>query len=426
MLAAVVAVVSVAACGGRDEPIRPAESDPLLALVSTGTEAELVRLDRLTLRPVDEARVPLGLHDLPWARSPDGSLLALGSGRVPTLMIVDSRRMEDLGELHLQRRVVALAWPTPDRLLAVVAGRCCPPPLAVLEIDARRLAIVAERPLGEGSVLGAASTGDGLVLLLGEHESISTARIAYVQGNAAPRSRVLEGVRAGWERPDPRQHPPVVRHRRPGLAADPDGTRAFVAESGGAVVEVALDTLASERHVPERRASLFRRVHDLLEPPASADGGLGDGQVRQAVWLGGGLLAVTGHDERPGGAENEEEIVVEQAGLRVIDTGDWSVRLVDPEAPAVSPGLDGKVLVAASWQFGLALYEPGGSVRLRLRGLRLGGVQVAGTHAYLGLDQEYGPHGAAVVDLEAGRVVSRPVVPGWVRLLGDEPTVCWC
>jgi hypothetical protein len=44
--------------------------------------------------------VDVGLHDIPHAFSPDSALLALGSGRTPSIVVVDVQAMRQIGKLE--------------------------------------------------------------------------------------------------------------------------------------------------------------------------------------------------------------------------------------------------------------------------------------------------------------------------------------
>ena len=71
----------------------------MLALIGNGTTESLARLHPAKLRPVAGRRsqVYVGLHDIPHAFSPDGSLLAIGSGRTSSVVVVDLVRMRIVG-----------------------------------------------------------------------------------------------------------------------------------------------------------------------------------------------------------------------------------------------------------------------------------------------------------------------------------------
>jgi hypothetical protein len=113
-LLAVCAGLAVASGSAAAEPGRP-----LLALVGNGTTESVAWLDGTSLEPLPGRRqVYVGLHDIPHAFSPDGWLLALGSGRTASVVVVDLRAMRLLGKLAT-RSTSALAWLSARRLLLI-------------------------------------------------------------------------------------------------------------------------------------------------------------------------------------------------------------------------------------------------------------------------------------------------------------------
>jgi hypothetical protein len=373
----------------------------LLGLLSRGRTSELVRVEPRSLRLLGP-RVPVGLHDFPWSRSPDGARVVLGSGRARSIRFVDVRRLRGGRRLTVDGFVAALAWVAPRRVLVAAAGRCCPQPLRALVVDPER-GIVRSRAVARGGVLGAARSRRGLVLLLGAQGRIRPARLAVVGPQGGVRSVELPGVRAGSRQ----LRPGLAEYRTPGLAVDRAGNRAFVVGASPAVVaEVDLPTLRVAYHRPvERRL---------------ADGGNAIGAARRAVWLDG-ALALTGHDDR---VENGKP-TSEPAGLGLVDAGDWSSRTLDPDVRVAAQA--GGLLVAwGAEDTALVAYARDGTERLRIaRTPAAGGLQLAWPYAYRGADSAYRPHRADVVDLRSGRIL-RAHVPGWLTLLGDDERLCWC
>lgn len=383
-----------------DTRTRP-EAPVLLGLLSRGTTSELVRVEPRSLRLLGP-RVPVGLHDFPWSRSPDGTRLVLGSGRARSLRFAEVAPLRGGRRLAVDGFVAALAWVAPRRVLVVAAGRCCPQPLRALVVDPER-GLLRQRRLGRGGVLDAARTRRGLVLLLGRQGRIGPARLAVVGPEGGVRSVELPGVRAGSRQLRPR----LSEYRTPGLAVDRAGSRAFVVGASPAVVaEVDLATL---------RVVYRRPVERRL-----ADGGNAIGSARRVVWLDG-ALAVTGHDDR---VENQNQ-VSEPAGLSLVDTRDWIRRTLDPEV-RVAARAGGLLLGWGSDEAALVAFARDGSERLRIvRTPAGGGLQLAWPFAYRGADAGYKPHRADVVDLRTGRV-ARASVPGWLAILGDDERLCWC
>ena len=386
-----------------------APGERVLALVGRwGSPAsELVTLDSLSLRPVSR-RVAVGLFDIPQAFSPDGAALALGSGRRNGLRLVDLRRMRVAGDVPVGGAVAALSWPLPERLLAVVhAGR----DLRLLVVDPAARRPLLERRLRRSSLVGASLARDALVLLLAPLDAIGPTRLAVFDSSGHVRSVTLARIRSGWEPPDPGKEPRIVRARTPGLANDPGAGRAFVFAADGSTAVVDLATLRVRyRRLPLRRL---------------ADGGnsLADSSYRRAAWLGDGLVAVSGEDEwvetGPRGAVQRGR----PAGLVVLDSRTWRARTISPRARwfSTAPGL----LFVQGKRGRVAAYGLGGARRFRLPAGRGADVRVIGGRAYVGGESDYRRHSVAVVDLATGRVLARPLVPGWTSVVVPRERFSW-
>jgi hypothetical protein len=155
--------------------------------------------------------------------------------------------------------------------------------------------------------------------------------------------------------------------------------------------------------------SLLDRLRNLFESSATA-ATAAVGPARSAVWLGAGRIAVTGYDGQVSWpADRRVEAGRRPAGLRVIDTGDWSVRTLDERATEVVPAA-GLLLTGDSR--GLTAYRPEGTAAFRLLdGERVAVVGVAGPLVYVRADGRL-----KVVDLER-RQVDAAADPGLRRLL---------
>jgi hypothetical protein len=155
------------------------------------------------------------------------------------------------------------------------------------------------------------------VLLLATDNRIGRARLAVVDADGPVRSVELARTRASAFFTGGRQ-------RRPGLAVDPEGRRAYVVGAGEPVAEVDLRTLRVSYHELGAHRSALGRVRDWLEPEAAAKGAL-DGPDRHALWLGNGLLAVTGQDGRAVRTRRGEVtgMSTTPAGLDVVDVRAW-------------------------------------------------------------------------------------------------------
>lgn len=392
---------------------RAGTSPATYATLARGVESELVRIDPATLR-VDAARLPLGRHDMPWVRSPDRSRLAVGSGRVRSIRIVDLRAWRVLRDVRLSGSLLAVAWPQRSRLLAVVAGRCCPQRLRAIAFDAGTGRVAASRRLGAATFVTAARTPGGLVVLLGPPTGISAPRLVLLDVNGGVRSVRVDGLESGWRSlgNGSASAPPVSRYRTPGLAVDPAGRRALVA-GGESLALVDLRTLTV-------------RVR-LLRTRSLADGGFSSGTYRRALWLRGELVAVTGRNDRVRGKATSRSQQTAPAGLLLVDTRTLAARRLDTTTTGVTTA---RGLLLATGDWGVTAYGRDGRRRYRaLRGVTLGEPQlpVAGDYAYYGGADSYKRHLVLVLDLRSGRVVRDVWVPGALTPLTDaNPRVCWC
>lgn len=417
---AVAAGMVALATGGGGDTVAPAVPEPhsaaLLGLLPRGPagvtcDSPLVRLDPRTLRPRGRRRLHLGGCASQGVRSPTGAALAIASERYghqrrPRVRFVDLERWRPAGSVVVgtaSALVTAVAWPRPGRVLALVEVNPGDGPRrrTIVAIDPRGARVVARRDLPAGEPSAVARTPAGMAVLLGPRSSVGPARLVVVSAGAPMQTLALSRITAG-RRFDGYT---LVSVRRPGLAVDPEGNRAFVVGADEPPAEI---DLAGGRVVYRtRRVSLLGRLREWLEPSAEAKGMAGP--VRDVRWLGGGRLAVAGE-----GADGP-------AGLRIVDTADWSTRVVDRRAPGFTAA-DGALLVfeAAPDEDtgiyrgrGLTAYAPDGTERFHLFGRRrVVDLAAAGRYAYATVLPAQ--RRTYVVDLSAGRVVrvlARPKLP---------------
>jgi len=215
-----------------------------------------------------------------------------------------------------------MTWARDDRLLVAVAQ---PDSSFVAVVDPQHRRVLRRVSLPPFQDVAAAP--GALAALLAPANAFGPARVAVVDGDGAVRTALVDGIQAGQI-----EHPGEsfsIEIKRPGFAVDPDGRRAFVVGPDFTVATVDLDTGAVTYHSPSAR-TLAKNI---------------TGPQRRAAWLGGGMLAAGGVDFAGGDAKQQP------AGLRLIDTRDWSFRLLDPAAGWFSVG-DG-VIVAGDSVFGL-------------------------------------------------------------------------
>jgi hypothetical protein len=372
-----------------------APSSALLALTegALGSGSRLVALEPRTLKPLGESlALPGWAFGYEWARSPDGSRIAVvpkPSEKNERLFVIGTRG--SLGVLARMRLpgedVCRLAWLRANQLLLVLTrGPACYTVTAsarVLVVDPLRGRVVAERPLfGRAVLIAAARTRDGLALLLAPSAGRRGARLVLV---AAARTRTipLPGLQVS-----PRSLDKSVLGGAIGLAVDREHGHAYVVEPDGRVIDVSL-------------ASRKVAAHALpLRKPAAASKGSVESSV-QALWLGRGVLAITGARRSPSGR-------LLPIGLRLTDTRSWRSRLVDVGATGIAhsgttvlafqPFFD--QLGAGITAIGLRGYTLGGLIRFRAyAGKPITVVRVQGRYAYA-----LGPVGMPVVDVSRGRV----------------------
>jgi hypothetical protein len=393
-LAALAAVVSgCRESGVASEPaLKQRDSVSVLAYVWKERPV-LIRLGAVSpqarSRALDLGQPPIST----WVRSPDGDRLALGSGDGARLMFADVRAMRWISRRDLGPRgyVAALAWPSPRRVVAALSGTR----VEILVVDPATGRLLTEHHL-PGLVTRAARSPAGLVLLVSPNDRIGRAMLVVATPTEL-RTAALP-LETGVS-------PPAVSE--PGLAVSPDGRRALVVPGGARVLEVDLRTLAvAERELSEP-VSLLGRLRSWLEPAALAKGPL-EGPVRFARWLADDRVVVAGSNYRP---SDERGMVSEAAGVRLIDTRNWSVRTLAEEASDALVAGD-TVLAFGGTQGpaglrGIGLYGFGADGRERFHLFEdrfVAVVSAVGRYAYVS-EQSEAETRIEVVDIPSGRVV---------------------
>lgn len=417
LLAGAAAAVVAAGVGSARSagPLPPlvleaATPSPLLGLaVAPPYSNALVRLDPATLRRVGRGRVVLGEHDFAWSFSPGRSRLVLGDTK-GDLLLVDARRLRPLGHLAtgVRSQVQATQWLDASRLVAAVGWCCNVEQAKLVTIDVARRRVLSRRSLG-GAVQGAAHAPQGLVLLLGPEKGIGPSRLGVAARDGTLRTVSLDRIVAGME--DVPDDAPIKRYEFPGLTVDATGSRAFVVGAGDEVAEVDLTSLEVAYHSLARNVSLLGRLHGWLESPASAKSAL-SGPRRYALWLRNGILAVYGTDDRASvdaaGKVRQEST---PSGLRLVDTRDWSVHMLDASANLAAVAQGALVAAGSTWDSqldrttgtGLTVFGADGGVRAHLFGSRVVWFQVAGPRVFVALPSP--ETGYTIVDAAAGAVV---------------------
>ena len=410
-----------------DAPKRQAKEP--FALVSRTDGARLTRVDERSLTPVGKRSASLG-YVSSWAFAPGGGLVAVAAHMYENEQR-DFVRFVDLRTLRRVRRTIqlegygrALLWARLDRLVAVT-GNCCAPGTSVVTVDVGSRRVVSKLDL-EGDVLALGRTADALVLLTTPRNRIGPARLDVVAADGAIRSVGLDRVQAGTTWPEDGSSP-VGAARVPALAVDADGYRAVVVQPDGPAAEVDLRALRVSYHDLSAPRSALARLSAWLTPAAQAKGL--NGPHRRGLWLGDGLVAVTGTDETASvDASNRFTGGSAPAGLAVVDTRDWTIETIDPGADSVTPA-DGLLLVTGRrWTsgvekptgMGLAAYGPDRALRFKLfSGSSSWVLAASGRRAYV--TPREGETMLSVVDLDSGSVVGERLAPVPMPLLGDGP-----
>jgi hypothetical protein len=368
-LAVVALAVPVAATG--DQLAEQKVAGGVLAIESSRAGDLLVRVDAQTLKPRSKG-LALGGHAFAWSFSPDGRRLALGVGR-QGVVIVDARRMKRLGRIPTwSGGIASLAWVSPRRIVGWEGAG-----LFRLDPVARKRLWSPQSP---GDVLKVSRAGNRLVLLAAPTQQIGEARLAVVGGNGVVRTVRLDRIRAGTRFESDGMN--AERHD-PALVID-SGRRAFVLGAAQEpVAEVDLTSLQVAYHQVSRERPLWSRFRNWLEPTAEAKLPM-LGSSRYGIWLGDGRIAVFGFDAVPAGPEKVE---TKPAGLVVVDTSDWTSRMVDPNVQHAMYA--GGTLLAGYQQGGLSGFSPSGDRRYHVfDGDALGVVATFDSRAFVAFDHK--------------------------------------
>jgi hypothetical protein len=424
---AAVALASAVALAAFAQEDAAREGEPtalpgsLLGVTDDGGASRLARVAPVTLRPLPGRRPHLKGPLEAWALSPGGSRLAAVTDRASVLRLIDVERMHTLGRLRTRARgsPAAVVWPRPHRLWIVLArpGCCARGATTVVTVDPIARRVLARRRLA-GGLARVASTPDGPVLLLAPRDLIGPATLATVDAAGAVEQLPLDGVSAGVIAPG--DTPSVEHVRTPALAVDANRRRAYVLPARPQAVEIDLRRRRVRHHRLVPRPSLVERVRELLVPSAAASAQVG--WVRSAAWVGEAHIALSGHDaavvRRPdGGVEAERR----PAGLRVIDTRDWSVRTLDDQASAFVTAA-GLLLTSGPRGRGLAGYSP--DERGGFHVLADHSVEVVATASSLAYVRTPPRQALRVVDLARGRLIGTSA-RGRARLLMERVPAGW-
>jgi hypothetical protein len=419
---AAVGAVGLTAFGGgssgRRLPLRsllPA-TNHLTAIVDDRGRSRLALVNPSTLRTVRASAWRVGAPS-GWVTAPNGRRVALAQCRRKcgsfVLRFADTATLRwASGALALDGALYAGLWPRPRTLYALVGGETA---LELDTIDTVTRRIVTSKPIA-GPVLQIARSADALVVLVGAENAIGPARMLVIGSDGAVRTVTVQRILAGRHY-DAKSRDPIGTTNLPALAVDPGSGIAYLIDPSGLIAAVDLGDLSVTYH-QLGSGSLLTRIAAWLTPPAEAKGT--NGSSLSAQWLGRGLIAVAGTEETASARVDSYR----PTGLRIIDTRNWSARMLDQQADTFMVA-DGLLLATGTRSRfgsrsqhmhgeGLAAYGPDGSLRWRLNGLGEF-IYLVQTYGSVALVDGEGTN--RLIDLESGRVMHGPPSPAAGQLL---------
>lgn len=397
VLALVALVAPVGATGDLASPTKTPRG--VLAMGWTKSNSYLVRLDTRSMKPRSRRLWLNGPVNWAWSFSPDRTKLAIGLDRPARVRLVDTSRLRATGTIPIgSGRLRSVAWLTERTLVAYwfpELGANGFPRLLFVDPVARRVTRTIQLERWAWNLWPVAQR---LVLLLSSDERIESARLAVVDADGTFRQVTLDRILLGG---DGGEGDEARRAAHPGVAVDPAG-RALVVGSGAGepVAEVDLATLSVTYRSPTAKRSLLGRIHDWLEPAATAKT-WPEGGYRSAFWLGEGRIAVTGFDVTRSGTN---EVNFAPAGLSIIDTDDWTTEQIDRTTTGVTR-VPGTLLAtdAIIGKSGLAGYSLEGTRRYKIfEGRPVAVQQTLGETAFVSAGRQ-----SYVVDATSGRILGR-------------------
>jgi hypothetical protein len=295
----------------------PAASRTLLAIQATNDTRTLLHVDARTLAPVDARSIALDLPNGPLLRSPDGTALAISIGA--GLVFYDTVRMGKIATLNVNSfaRLTPVAWPTPQRLFVLGSKGAYE---EVLVVDAATYTVAAQVPVPDGNST-VVPLADGIAYLAWPSTAIAPARVVFVKSDGTSRAVTLKRIQAGirWHMVRGVQ---VAEIRQPGLTADPVSGTAYLVGAKGMAAEIDSKGTVTYHPIGPVSARRLARVEKSLNGP-----------TRYAHWLGDGRLAVAGANATATVLPNKSiRETWEPAGVAVVDTRNWSSRMIDSSA----------------------------------------------------------------------------------------------
>ena len=369
---------------------------------------EATRLIRVDPKTLAKARGPsLRLRDAgtSWVFAPDRRRLAVGGVNFGELLLVDVAhwRFTTLGVARsgdFAPEVRPVAWPTSDRLIAYAeefgAHELYPATLLVVDPDAHR--VVTTMPL-HASVLAAIRTDDGgAALLVCPVRRVGATRLVLVSPTGGIREVALDRIHGGYVDPGT---PEDSMNRQPALVAHAGTVYAIGAEDPVAEVDVHRGTVRYHEV-----AGLMDRARPGANQPAGGSAGALSQLRRDAHWLGGGRILVTGDEAYP--IRNGAYLHTFDRAANILDVDNWRVDAVLPTVGAQAEVVDG-LIVANPYLRDRKVLRSDGTVLFRRPGQRFW--TLVGSRLI-----EAGVNGrnAVELDLHTGRVIRRlPELAVW-------------
>jgi hypothetical protein len=361
-----------------------AATRPFWGLSGSQASAKLHLVDPVRLTPIGRS-LALGRFSGDRTFSPDGSTLAVLAQGSPVVRFVDLQRLRVLGDARLadEGEVHVLRW-TERGLVAVVD-----PPrgskLVWLDPGSRRVTRVLRY---RGELADFRLAAGRIVVLEWPSGRVGPVRMNVIDADGRARSIRVDRIRGGWAR----RGNDIVRMAEPGLAVDPAGERAWLADADGEICEVTLGRLAV-------RCNAVRTLAKSGAPWSR----------RQLKLVADGTLALSGWEKPDAGPRAARSI-----GLWLVDTGTWRRRLLDPGTDSFRHS--GAVVVGVR-RGGVSAYDADGALRWRIEEpLQLGVISTTGPYVYVPRSDDR----TVVAVLGTGRVLGR--VAGTVRPFQDMDT----
>jgi hypothetical protein len=414
-------VLLLAACRDAEEAgVRPEQATAADLTELVVRRGRLAEIDARTLEPVGRV-VHLRGHNGDVDLAPDGTRAAVGGWK--SVRIVDLTSFEvvaDLPKPHGYSRLVS--WGDPGRIVVVnEVFRWNSIDVLVLDAVSGRLLSTRRFAAEDGWTSVARAAGGSVAFLLHPSGDIGPTRLIHVDQSGRSRLYRLDRIASGHEWVGPSS---VFRDLWPGLTLDSDGAHAYVVGADDLVAEVDLERGRVEYHSLEPSVSLAARFRNWLEPSAEAKAS--DWTQLGALWLGDGRLAIFGSRTVPLIDDDTHHEVGEALGFRLIDTADWSVRMVDDEVIWMERSEDVLLAWGHLWSsvtetysgIGLRAYDLNGEALFHVLGdRRVEAVSIVGTMALAKLAEG---QGTFVVDLVNGQV--DPAEPAFIpsRVVGSD------